>query len=77
MRRALWTAQFRLLFRAAVTAAWIDHRSALLALGVSRRLFTTEALTEGRAWLLRRREIAQPGAIQDGAGIPSWSNRKA
>src|SRR5439155_7261248 len=31
LRRALWTAQFRLLSRAAVTAAWVDHRSALLS----------------------------------------------
>src|SRR5882757_8912105 len=31
-RRALWTAQFRLLFRAAVIAAWVDHRRALRAL---------------------------------------------
>jgi hypothetical protein len=64
VRRALWTAQFRLLFRAVVTAAWIDHRSALLALGVSRRLFTTEARSEARTWLARRREVAQPGAIR-------------
>jgi hypothetical protein len=64
VRRALWTAQFRLLFRAVVTAAWIDHRSALLALGVSRRLFTTEARSEARTWLARRGEVAQPGAIR-------------
>jgi hypothetical protein len=71
-RRALWTAQFRLLFRAAVTAAWIDHRSALRALGISRRLFTTEARGEARAWLLGR-----SGTGQEGGDIPSWSNRKA
>jgi hypothetical protein len=72
VRRALWTAQFRFLFRAAVTAAWIDHRSALLALGVNRRLFTTEARSEARGWLLRRRALAQPGGV-----TPSWSNRNA
>ena len=53
-RRALWTAQFRLLFRAAVAAAWLDHRPALLAVGISRRFFTTEARAEARDWLLRR-----------------------
>ncbi len=29
LRRALWTAQFQLLFRAALLAAWVDHRAAL------------------------------------------------
>ncbi len=53
-RRALWTLQFRLLLRAALTAAWLDHRSGLRAVGVSRRLFRAEALTEARGWLLRR-----------------------
>jgi hypothetical protein len=71
-RRALWTAQFRLLFRAAVAAAWVDHRPALRALGISRRLFTGEARCEARGWLLRRRALAQEGGF-----IPSWSNRKA
>jgi hypothetical protein len=74
-RRALWTAQFRFLFRAAVTAAWIDHRTALLALGVNRRLFTTEARAESRVWLLRRSGTARPR--QEGGEILSWSNRKA
>jgi hypothetical protein len=68
VRRALWTAQFRLLFRAVVLAAWLDHRPALRALGVSRRLFTTEARAEARMWLRRR---------QEGGDIRSWSNRKA
>jgi hypothetical protein len=67
-RRALWTGQFRFLFRAAMTAAWIDHRSALQAVGIDRRLFTGEALTEARRWLALR---------QEGARIPSWANRKA
>ena len=53
-RRALWTLQFGLLFRAAVTAAWLDHRSGLRAVGVSRRLFRTEARAEARSWLLSR-----------------------
>jgi hypothetical protein len=52
-RRALWMAQFRCLFRAAVTAAWVDHRPALRAVGIDRRLFTGEARDEVRAWLLR------------------------
>lgn len=61
-RRALWTAQFRLLFAAAVTAAWIDHRPALRAVGISRRLFRTEAGAEARQWLLRRRALGRsPG----------------
>jgi hypothetical protein len=69
LRRALWAAQFRLLFRAALTAAWIDHRSALRAVGVDRRLFLTEAAGEAGSWLARRG--------QEGGRIPSWSNRKA
>jgi hypothetical protein len=76
-RRALWTAQFQCLFRAAVSAAWVDHRSALLALGVNRRLFTAEARIEARDWLLRRRDLAADEPRQLGGDIPSWSNRKA
>jgi hypothetical protein len=60
LRRALWTAQFRVLFRAAVTAAWIDHRSALLAVGIDRGLFTGEARGEARTWLRRRRSGGRP-----------------
>jgi len=67
-RRVLWTAQFRLLFRAALAAAWVDHRSALRAVGIDRRLFGTEAAGEARRWLALR---------QAGGRIPSWSNRKA
>jgi hypothetical protein len=54
LRRALWTAQFRCLLRAATTAAWVDHRPALRAVGINRRLFSTETINEGRTWLLRR-----------------------
>ena len=59
--RALWTVQFRCLLRAAVTAAWIDHRPALRAIGIDRRLFTTEARNEGRSWLLRRAAASPAG----------------
>ena len=79
-RRALWTAQFQLLFRAAVTAAWIDHRRALRALGISRRLFTTDVRVEARAWLLRRSALGRAPAPSDGqAGgvIPSSPNKNA
>ena len=54
VRRALWAAQFRLLFAATLTAAWVDHRSALRAVGINRQLFITEARNEARAWRLRR-----------------------
>ncbi|MDQ1491212.1 MAG: hypothetical protein QOJ23_3726 [Actinomycetota bacterium] len=79
-RRALWTAQFRLLLRAAVTAAWVDHRRALRALGINRRLFSTDVRAEARAWLLRRSALGRAPAPSDGqAGgvIPSCSNRNA
>lgn len=61
LARALWTAQFRCLHRAAVTAAWVDHRPALRAVGIDRRLFTKEARTEARSWLLRRAAAAPVG----------------
>jgi hypothetical protein len=54
LRRALWTAQFMLLFRAALLAAWVDHRSALRTVGIDRRLFSAEARVDARDWLLRR-----------------------
>jgi hypothetical protein len=59
LRRALWTAQFQLMFRAALLAAWVDHRPALRALGIPRRLFTGEARAEARAWLVRRRALGR------------------
>ena len=54
VRRALWTAQFRLLFHVAMAAAWVDHGAALRSVGVNRRLFTAQARTEAGAWLVRR-----------------------
>lgn len=54
LRRALWTAQFQLMLRAALLAAWIDHRAALRALCIGRRLFFAEARADGRDWQLRR-----------------------
>jgi hypothetical protein len=59
LRRTLWTASFRLLFRAALVAAWIDHRAALRALGISRRLFGAEAAAEARQWRLSRKALAR------------------
>jgi hypothetical protein len=61
LSRALWSAQFRLLLRAAVAAAWVDHRPALRAVGINRRLFTTDARSEGRSWLLRRAAASPAG----------------
>ncbi|HEV7687217.1 MAG TPA: ferritin-like domain-containing protein [Acidimicrobiia bacterium] len=79
-RRALWTAQFQLLFRAAVTAAWVDHRRALRALGINRRLFSTDVRAEARAWLLRRSALGRspgPSDGQAGGVIPSSPNKNA
>jgi hypothetical protein len=61
LRRALWTAQFRSLLRVALIAAWIDHRSALLAVGIVRRLFTTEVCDEARRWLVKRAGASPAG----------------
>jgi hypothetical protein len=61
LRRALWTAQFRCLFRAALLAAWVDHRSALRAVGIDRRLFSAEARADARDWLLRRADASPAG----------------
>jgi hypothetical protein len=61
LRRALWTAQFKLLFRAALLAAWVDHRSALRAVGIDRRLFSAEARADARDWLLRRADASPAG----------------
>ena len=60
-RRALWAAQFKLMFRAAVLAAWLDHRPALRAVGISRRLFFAEARADARDWLLSRAAGAPAG----------------
>jgi hypothetical protein len=61
LRRASWAAAFKLLFRAALLAAWVDHRSALRAVGISRRLFFAEAKADARAWLLRRAAAFRAG----------------
>lgn len=74
VRRTLWSVRFRMLLGAAVTAAWADHRRALRALGISRRLFTGEARSEARRWLRARRCAARP---QTGARIPRSEKRKA
>jgi len=54
LRRALWTAQFKLMLRGALFAAWVDHRSALRAVGINRRLFFAEGRASARDWLVRR-----------------------
>ena len=61
LRRALWTAQFQLMLRAALLAAWADHRPALRAVGVSRRLFLAAGRAEARDWLLRRAGASPAG----------------
>ncbi len=61
LRRALWTAQFQLMLRAAVLAAWVDHRSALRAVGIGRRLFFATARADARDWLLRRAAASPAG----------------
>jgi hypothetical protein len=61
LARAVWTLQFRCLHRAAVTAAWVDHRRALRAVGIDRRLFAGEARNEARHWLLRRAAASPAG----------------
>ena len=60
VRRALWTTRFRAFFAAALVAAWVDHRPALRAVGIDRRLFTGEARNEARRWLVLRRAAASP-----------------
>jgi hypothetical protein len=49
--RALWTAQFQVLFLAATLAAWLDHRPALKAVGVTRRQFFRESRGEFAAFV--------------------------
>jgi hypothetical protein len=61
LRRALWTAQFQLMFRAALLAAWVDHRAALRAVGITRRLFAAEARADARDWLVRRADAFRVG----------------
>jgi len=46
LERAIWNAQFQLLFAAAANVAWIDHRSCLEACGANRSQFFHEARRE-------------------------------
>ena len=61
IRRALWTAQFRALFGVTLAATWLDHRAGLRAVGISRRLFATEARQEAGTWLVRRAGASPAG----------------
>ena len=61
LRRSLWTAQFRVLSEATLAVAWLDHRRALRAVGISRKLFMTEARGEAGAWRLRRAAASGAG----------------
>jgi hypothetical protein len=60
LERALWAAQFRILFLAAVQAAWFDHRPALTAIGVSRRRFFRQARHERATFLACSRALPSP-----------------
>ena len=46
LERAIWTAQFQILFAGAAQLAWIDHRHCLRVVGSSRREFFAEARRE-------------------------------
>lgn len=76
LRRSLWTARFRIFFAAAVTAAWVDHRSALRAVGIDRRLFTGDARNEARHWLALRREAASRAGRTGRRSSPRLSPRR-
>lgn len=81
LRRAVWSAQFQLMFRAALLAAWVDHRAALRALGISRRLFFASARADARTWLIQRAGRHQPSPAGDhrrsGTGPPGAPSHRA
>jgi hypothetical protein len=78
LRRALWTAQFRLLFQGTLAVTWVDHRRGLRAVGVNRRLFFTEARRLARDRRLRRRALAGRMGVENavpnrsGGGGTGW-----
>jgi hypothetical protein len=53
LERALWVAQFQMLFLGAVRLAWLDHGSALQTLGVQSPQFHREARCECLQFLAR------------------------
>ena len=63
--RAAWSLQFQLLFTAALSAAWIDHRAALVAIGAQRREFFAEARAECIGFL----DALVTGITNGGAGL--------
>ena len=68
IERALWVAQFQVLFLAAVQVAWMDHGAALRALGAQRREFIHEARSECIQFLA---SVAAAGACSRDADEPS------
>jgi hypothetical protein len=59
----LWAGQFRLVFAAAVGAAWLDHRLALTALGATREDFLVEAGRHLSDFLARVEPAGGPGRL--------------
>jgi hypothetical protein len=54
IERRLWAAQFQVFFLAAIHAAWLDHGSALTAVGAKRRDFLRQARRECVTFLSSR-----------------------
>lgn len=67
MERAIWNAQFQVLFSAAANVAWIDHRRCLQMTGANRAEFFREAKRECIRFL---KQLGQ-NAAQDFNGLAS------
>jgi hypothetical protein len=61
LERAVWDAQFQVLFAAATQVAWVDHKAGLVIAGANRRQFFHEARRECIRFLQRlERNANQP-----------------
>jgi hypothetical protein len=59
LERAIWNAQFQILFAAAAFVAWADHHRCLTAIGGNRREFLCEARRECIRFLKELEEVAE------------------
>jgi hypothetical protein len=64
LERFIWSAQFQILFAAAMQVAWMDHRTGLLAAGANRQEFFRLARGECIRFLRQLKRNANRSARQ-------------
>lgn len=72
LERAVWSAQFQVLFAVATQVAWVDHKTALAIAGANRREFFGEARRECIRFLQRLERNANQTCYEVTPGTASY-----